>query len=344
MKIDWKGYFSYMSKHLHALGWAAVFLFHFSEDIIDGSVSWYIFSLNVTFVMSMAICFYFFYPRVWNTGIREQNLKKLIYLVPLGAVVFVASRFFLEQVVIKAIFGQGNYRDPYNLGYFLDNIFRPLSIILLSLILWLVQTREEMKTNSVVLEKEKTQAELAFLRSQINPHFLFNSLGFIQSRVYRADPEAAEMTAELSDLLRKAFEASSKKQSTVGEELELIQTLFSIITKRFKGKCFVDFEVDQSVLSKPIEPLILMAFAENMFKHGDLRSKEKPGLVSLRFDAGTFKALFSNLKMPGSPHDGYGIGLENTCRRLELIYPNKHMLRVRDESDRFTVNLAIHLP
>ncbi|MCZ4409723.1 histidine kinase [Cryomorphaceae bacterium 1068] len=330
-----------MNRYLHPLAWLAFLLYYVSEDVVSDTLDSHGFYLSVTYVLSMAACFYFFYPKVWKEAIQDKNPWSLIFWVPAGVTVFILSRFFLEEVILKWLTGTGNYRDPYTVNYILDNTFRPISIILLSLVAWLLKRQSEFKANRAVLEQEKITAELAFLRSQINPHFLFNTLGFIHSRVYSADPEAAEITTELSNVLRKAFSASEEDETTVHEEMEMVENIYGIMKKRFSGKCYVDFEVDETILEKRIEPLLLMPLAENMFKHGDLRSPDNPGKIFIGSQNDQLLIKFENKIMPGDAHDGSGIGLGNTRKRLELVYPSRHLMEIQNESNRFVVELKI---
>jgi len=330
-----------MNRYLHPLAWLAFLLYYVSEDIVNDAFDWHGFYLAITYVLSMATCFYFFYPKVWTVAIKEKKPWTLVFMIPLGVGVFILSRFFLEEVILKWLTGIGNYRDPYNVDYILDNTFRPISIILLSLVAWLLKLQTEYKANRAILEQEKIAAELAFLRSQINPHFLFNTLGFIHSRVYSADPEAAEITTELSHVLRKAFSASEETETTLREEMEIVESIYGIMKKRFSGKCYVNFEVDETILEKRIEPLLLMPLAENMFKHGDLRSPDLPGRVYIGTEGDELVIRFENKIMPGEPHEGSGIGLRNTRKRLELVYPNHHSMEIQNDSNRFAVELKI---
>jgi hypothetical protein len=330
-----------MNRYLHPLAWLAFLLYYISDDVINDSLDWHGFYLSLTYVLAMAACFYFFYPKVWKQAIQGKQPWSLVIIVPLGIGVFILTRFILEEALLRWLTGEGNYRDPYTVNYVLDNTFRPISIILLSLVAWLLKRQSEFKANRAILEQEKTAAELAFLRSQINPHFLFNTLGFIHSRVYSADPEAAEITTELSHVLRKAFSASEESETTLREEMEMVESIYGIMKKRFSGKCYVDFDVDETILEKRIEPLLLMPLAENMFKHGDLRSPSDPGRVSIHVRDDELLIRFENKIMPGDAHDGAGIGLGNTRKRLELVYPNGHSMEIKKDSDRFAVELKI---
>ncbi|MEM9050491.1 MAG: histidine kinase [Bacteroidota bacterium] len=329
------------SRYLHPLGWLAFFLFQISEDVVYDSLDWLAIRLTFSYVTAMIICFYFFYPLVWRKVIGEKKYAWLIIFLPIGIGLFIGTRFLIEEVLYRWLVGQGNYRDPYQVGYIIDNTFRPISTILLSLVAWLLRRQGELKENRAILEKEKINAELGFLRSQINPHFLFNTLGFIQSRLFKADPEAASITTELSNVLRKAFDAGDKQNTTVAEELELIRSLHEIMKKRFDGKCYLDFQVDDAVLRKKIEPLLLMPLAENMFKHGDLRSADNPGNLSIKLHASSLIIRIDNPIMPGTPHEGSGIGLTNTRKRLDLAYPSSHSMEVYEESGRFVVDLIL---
>ncbi len=312
------------------------------EDLLYGGVDLHLFLLSLTHVLALAASFYTFYPRVWKVVVGQKKWWYLLLFIPLGIAVFILSRLVLQEVVVKWITGVGNYRDPWQWGYVWDNIYRPMPIILFSWVAWLINRQNQLKADQERLATEKTKAELAFLRSQVNPHFLFNSLGFIQSRIFKADPEAADMVLQLSSILRKSFEQSENKSSTIQSEMEMINDLTGIMKKRFPNRIHLDIRIDDQVLGQMIEPLILVGFAENMFKHGDLRQQDEPGQVIINLDGEYVLISFRNKIMKGEAHVGSGIGLENTRKRLDLVYGDQYTLEFGEENGYF--NLLLKLP
>ncbi|WP_306643270.1 sensor histidine kinase [Sanyastnella coralliicola] len=330
------------SRIYHLLVWLAVLLYYMIEEIINNSLDLHSLLLNFTHILAHASAFYVFYPHVWKRVVPRRQWGYLIVGLLAGVGVFILSRVILQEVIVEAITGRGNYRYPWTVGYILDNMFRPIPTILASLIVWLVGRQNEMKRNEAILGQEKANAELAFLRGQVNPHFLFNTLGFIHSKVYAVDPETAAMTEELSSILRKAFTSAKEGQNTLKEELQIIQDLYSIMQKRFPNECYVDMEV-QANEAIMVEPLLLMPLAENMFKHGDLRSEDDPGIIRIVEQNSKLHIFLRNKIMHGIPHEGTGIGLDNTRKRLDLVYGENYTMEAGEEGHYFEVNLEIDL-
>jgi len=323
------------------LAWLSLLLFYVVEDLIDGDYDLHGFLLSLSYAMAFAAAFYVFYPFVWNKVINEKKWWILPLFLPIGIAAFVFSRLLLQEVVVKALTGIGNYRDPWQWNYIWDNVYRPIPIILISLVAWLIRRQNRLEADRLKLAGEKTEAELSFLRGQVNPHFLFNSLGFVQSRIYEADPEAAEMVMQLSSILRRALEQEGVDKVELKEEVKLLKDMHGIMKKRFNGDCHLDIHVEEDSLNARIEPLILISLAENMFKHGDLRDPKFPGEVSAQLRAANLELSFRNRIMKGKPHMGSGIGLTNIHRRLELVYADNYRFDYGIERDFFLVKLQI---
>jgi len=328
----------------HFLAWLGLLLLYVVEDFVEGDPDLHGLLLSLSHAMALATSFYVFYPRVWEIVVGRKIWWIIIPALPIGIGAFIGSRLLLQEVLIKAVTGMGNYNDPWHWGYVTDNVYRPVPIILISLVVWLVRRQNELKAKENKLAKEKSEAELSFLRGQINPHFLFNNLGFIQSRVYRADPEASEMILELSGILRKAFDDVESETIPLKEEIGLIKDLHGIAKKRFGGQCFIRYDLDEGLDDMQIEPLILMSLAENMLKHGDLREPENPGIIEGKKLGSEVVIRFQNKIMKGSPPKGSGIGLKNTRRRLELVYGNGFRLDRHQKDDYFIAELTLPAP
>ncbi len=192
------------------------------------------------------------------------------------------------------------------------------------------------------LELANRQSELSFLRAQINPHFLFNSLNNIYALVYMQSGKALDAIAVLSDLLRYMLYETSEKVS-LQKELHYIEQYIALQKLRFDWPVKTEMKVAGQPDSIYIAPLLLIPFVENAFKHGDF-SEHADGL-SVSVSVTQQKIYFHcfNQKNHQQKDDSGGIGLENVERRLALLYPGKNKLTIDSNDTHFIVNLEIQL-
>jgi two-component system, LytTR family, sensor kinase len=197
---------------------------------------------------------------------------------------------------------------------------------------------KELQQKELLIQNR--QSELSFLRSQINPHFLFNNLNNIYSLVYQSSAKALPAIASLSELLRYMLYDSTEKVP-LQKEVDYIRKYIDLQRLRFEHVIKADMHVAGDTETVLIPPLLLISFVENAFKHGDF-SSTGTGLV-MNMYRNNHKLHFhcSNAKGKQQKDAGGGIGLENVKRRLLLLYPGKHLLLIEDKNNYFTVNLEL---
>lgn len=194
-------------------------------------------------------------------------------------------------------------------------------------------------------EKAKnTEAELAWLKNQINPHFLFNTLNNISS-LTQIDPDAAQdAIAQLSDLLRYAMYETNKKTVPIGGEVEFMRNYVELMKLRCNDKTEVitTFDVQQNM---EIAPMLFISLIENAFKHGVSSSRESRIDIRLSQEDNTLAFVCDNTNYPKDDADrsGSGIGLENTRRRLELIYHDCYTWEQTLEDNIYHVKITLQL-
>ena len=197
----------------------------------------------------------------------------------------------------------------------------------------------------LIEEKAKnTEAELAWLKNQINPHFLFNTLNNISS-LTQIDPDAAQdAIAQLSDLLRYAMYETNKKMVPIEGEVEFMRNYIELMKLRCNEKTEVitTFDVKQNM---DIAPLLFISLVENAFKHGV--SSNRPSKIDIRLLQNTDELIFNcdNTNFPKDDADrsGSGIGLENTRRRLELMYAGRYTWEQSLEGDIYHVRITLYI-
>ena len=197
------------------------------------------------------------------------------------------------------------------------------------------------------LEKEKMANELKFLKAQINPHFLFNTLNNLYSYVLTESPKAPDMILRLSGILDYVLYKSQNKTVALREEVQTIENFIGLEKIRYGERLEVDFKIagNQTI---PISPLLLLSLVENAFKHGASGDIDTP-----KIDIHIFKknkkihceVWNTKSQYKGELNDAYkkGIGLSNIKRQLDLVYPNQYNLLIEDQKESFKVLLEIFL-
>ena len=176
-------------------------------------------------------------------------------------------------------------------------------------------------------EKQKsTEAELAWLKNQINPHFLFNTLNNISSLTQIDPDQAQDSIAQLSDLLRYAMYETNKPLVPIQGEVEFMRNYIELMKLRCNDRAVVNTRFSMTNPQSEIAPLLFISLIENAFKHGLSSSRDSRIDISLTQEGDSLIFTCDNTNYPKSQADrsGSGIGLENTRRRLDLLYPNRY--------------------
>ncbi len=213
-----------------------------------------------------------------------------------------------------------------------------LFVILFSLV---INTRNQLRAT----EKEKLNAELSYLKAQINPHFLFNTLNSIYSLAIEKSDATPTAVVKLSGMMRYVLTESSAEFVSLEKEINYIRDFVDLQKIRLGETAEVQFDVSGEYLGNRIAPLILIAFIENAFKHGV--NPEERSFITIQIKI-TNKILFllvKNKKVNSISNSNLSnlVGLENTINRLNLIYPSKYKLKFNDLADEYSVELTIEL-
>jgi hypothetical protein len=192
------------------------------------------------------------------------------------------------------------------------------------------------------VEKEKVKSELAFLKAQINPHFLFNTLNSIYALALKKDDKTPDAVVQLSELMRYIMTNSNDEVIDLSKEINYISNYISLQKTRLGNTVSIDYKVTGKAFGKAITPLILISFIENAFKHGVNPDQTSEICVFINIEEEMLTLFVSN-KKTFSVQSETGIGLQNTLERLTLLYPNKHQLKIEDTPDKYTVNLVMKI-
>jgi hypothetical protein len=212
---------------------------------------------------------------------------------------------------------------------------------------WLARVTENLVLNTIKkeqLEKQAVEAELYYLRSQINPHFLFNTLNNIHTLVYKQAPAAPEAVMRLASLMRYMIYESNAHLVPLLKEIEYLKDYVSLQQLRYKMSPVVDLEIKGEAASCKVAPLLFIHLLENAYKHSPARLE--PGAIKVSMVINQ-KCLIFNIQNPISKKNGNeldgpgGIGLQNVRKRLVLLYPDRHELEINTTADKFAIHLKI---
>jgi two-component system LytT family sensor kinase len=204
---------------------------------------------------------------------------------------------------------------------------------------------ETQKLKSALLV-EKQSSELALLRSQINPHFLFNTLNNIYSLVYKKSEDAPEAVMKLSAIMRYMLYDATTDKVLLEKEIEYLKSFIELEKLRIKHKDFVELNITGNVEGRTIAPMLLIPFVENAFKHGG-KTLTNPG-IRITLSILPQKILFEvsnhlRKNITAVSDKTGGIGLTNIRRRLNLLYPGKHQLEITSSEHSFNIKLILSI-
>lgn len=204
---------------------------------------------------------------------------------------------------------------------------------------WYINQQEQQQ-----LAQEKLQAELKFLKTQIHPHFLFNTLNNLYALTLKASPKAPETVLKLSELISYMLYECTADEVPLSKEVNFIRNYIDIEKMRYGDKLDVDIRVRGDAEGRRIPALILLPFVENCFKHGASETLQlswvkiaidiQPNLIVIKVE--------NNKNGENAVQKKEGIGIQNVKRRLDLLYPDKHELKIVNGKETFLVILTIH--
>ncbi len=327
----------------HIIGWLLFIGYDYIDYFTGDDVSFSNTLVIVTYDLILIGVFYTIYSYLAPWLFKQFSFLKATFVVIVGVVSFIIVRYLIQEVSFDYFFGFKNYVSDSFWYFALDNLWRGFMAVVAGAFIYLVERRIQNEKMQLQLRQEKTEAELSNLRSQINPHFLFNTLSFLHAEAYVVDPQLADTILKLSDVLRHAMDSSSAKTLPISDEVNLLKNYIGIFEKRFEGKCFVDFKYENNGNDLLIEPLLLLPFVENAFKHGVVSNKDNPLQINLKVNVDKLIFRCQNKINNHQKDPGSGIGIENVKKRLSLLYPDKYDLQLNENDDTFEVKLELKL-
>lgn len=295
--------------------------------------------IKVPLVYASFLCIDRFLESKWNRSVTLATIMLLF------ATAVVSMTVLNHQFVLPVII---NYHGPtspvFDLNSLLYHFFTLAFVVGAACSLKLIRKQYQSRIKETELQNEKTEAELKYLKGQINPHFLFNTLNNIYSLARKKSEDTAEAVMKLSKLMRFMLYEAGNKKILLLDEVKLIEDYISLEKLRYADRLRIDFKTQIDEPGQTIAPLLLIHFVENAFKHGASESRFESSItIKIALTKGLLQANIRNTREAELSESNEGkIGLDNIKRQLELIYP-LHTLTLVREHNFFNVELTIPL-
>lgn len=268
----------------------------------------------------------------------------LLYILSLGLAI-VSVCFPLSIVVHIVVENKELQTLIWSDSFFLFLIINVIFTVITTMVLKLVKQWYSDQKTTKDLQQEQLQTELKFLKSQINPHFLFNSLNNLYALTLSKSDSAPEVVLRLSNILRYILYESNEGYVSVRKEMEHVKDYVAVEKLRLGMGVTIDIDIDDAIQDDPVEPMLFLTLVENAFKHSEdiLPEKRFIRIHAKSLDTG-FRFLIENTFSPSKrDSETGGIGLENIKKRLNLIYPNQHDIKSSTADGVYRVDLIIKL-
>jgi sensor histidine kinase YesM len=288
-----------------------------------------------SYVLGAYLVFFRFYT-------EGRKWLPFLLLVPV-ALVAIFLRYFMQEMLGEWLFNVNNYAPGTTISYYIfDNLYFAIIYLSVGTIFFFVQYAQykEVQQRELLLQNQKT--ELAFLRSQLNPHFLFNILNNIYSLIYYQSDNALKSVEKLSGLLRYALYEKAERVS-LKKEMGNLNDFIDLHRMRLDHELPLRMQIAPEVFPLQIAPFLLIPFVENAFKHGNLKNPERPLFIGLRKQGEQLIFTVENEKRMQEKDEVGGIGIQNVKKRLELIYGKAATLDILEDEQLFRVTLKIAL-
>lgn len=297
-------------------------------------------------ILAAYVTIYFIIPRYF--------LQKKYVTATLLTILVIVIASFIQRILDFAVFYPMYYYDWMSGSVFyipkiLKTTLGIYPAVALAAFIKITKHFYNEESKSQELEQQKLRAELNFLKAQIHPHFLFNTLNNLYALTLKKSESSPEVVLKLSELLSYMLYECNSRAVTLHKELNLIENYIALEKIRYNDRLTVNYHVEGEVSKSQIPPMLLLPFVENAFKHGTSDSLDEVWVnIDIKVEDQTlfFVVQNSNGNDPGATGEfdyQKGIGLTNVNRRLELLYNGYYKLHTHDNSDDYKIELEIQL-
>ena len=308
-------------------------------------ISWALYEANlldpftwIGYSRTITTCYF----SLWIFNYLFRHNRYLLASASLVLLIFfdISLRYIIEQVLIGPVFNIWQFPKTIALkAYFIENVFFSSLGIFICFFLKIINDyfiNEKIK-------QEKNSMELQFLKSQINPHFLFNSFNNLYALSLTEPHKAPDVILKLAALTRYMIYESNEDKVLLSKEITYLQNLIDLQKLRYEEDIYLDINLDQPDEGHRIAPLLLISFVENAFKHGDLHNVNWPVTIKISVVDSILHFRTSNKIGQQNKDRTGGVGLKNVIRRLDLLYKDRNKLVIKTDDNSYIVELQLNL-
>ncbi len=299
--------------------------------------------------VTIATTYVFIYNLIPNYLLPRRYISFGIYSIytfVISAIFIILSAFYALVVVLGL---EWNDRFPVSKSLFYVMITVYLVVVIASAFSLLknnyasVARNKELQNRILEAQLKLKEQELQYLKMQIHPHFLFNTLNTIYGLSLAKNEKTSEMILQLSDLLDYILYQTRKPLVKLEEEINHIRNYINLERKRFQDALEINFYSDTISSDIELAPMLLLPFVENSFKHGKGSDGKLAISISIKLAAEELEFRISNsLENNSEATAGEGIGLQNIKRRLDILYENDYQLKIENDKESFSVLLRLN--
>lgn len=299
--------------------------------------------------LSFMVVFYTNYFRLIERHLFTRHPGRFLgcNLMLITAVIVLLHLFFRYILPPPDLAGMRMPEHPWQhaVRFFVGNAILYLFVVAVSVAIRMTGSWYKTETARQQLEHSRTEAELQNLKSQLNPHFLFNTLNNIYSLIQIDTSRAQQAVHDLSRMLRYVLYDSSHPAVPLSAEIDFLRDYIELMRIRLPRHVRLDVSLPENPSHTLVAPLLFISLVENAFKHGV--SNDRPSFIDIdiREEEGVLACRIENSFFPksGADRSGSGIGLANLCRRLEMIYPGRYEMKYGQHGDTYETLLRINL-
>ncbi len=285
----------------------------------------FILTFSISFFSVYFLNYYYFTPKFLDHKKYIQFGLSVVLMI----LVFAGIRFVLEEVISPMLFNVNNYNlDNPNIvfTYLYDSFIYALKACLYSSVIYLLFRNVEQKETLHKLSVQHEKAQLTALKSQLSPHFLFNTLNNFYVELIDDKPKTAAAVLKLSQLLRYITYETTDDFVALDKDIQFIKDYIYFYKRRYEDSLFLSFDINGDANQKKIPALILIHFVENVCKHGIINNPEKPASITLDIAENHLEVATVNHINMSEKYMEAGIGLDNINKRLSVIFKDNYIL------------------
>src|SRR6267154_597032 len=329
----------------HALFWTTDFVSYLVVISTTTQInSVIIFGLLTRVPLVIGITYFILYYLIPQYSTRQKRWELALWILAILIFIGVGLRYY-RFYIITPILEPASIIPPdvFAFGRILGEIFSWMSVMCMAIAIKLIKTKNKLQQRNEELIAEKRLAELSFLKAQMHPHFLFNTLNTLYSEAIKTGSRSEQIVLRLSNLMRFILEECNKPMITLDKEIRVIEDYVELEKIRHGSRLEVDFKCHVDDPHMLISPLLLLPFVENSFKH-TLSSQR--GIIPIKISVGTeSKSVHLRVENPRTNHahpvaPDHGLGIKNVRKQLELLFDKNFKLDI-SEGDKYIVNLIV---